>query len=297
MNRSILESLSVDELKAHINEDSTFTKFYSEAQKMGEWISESELREAQYGEITYERLRKYLRHGKSSLFWEIKGEAWQEDYNRLYPDYHEQVDSIMNYWREHVARYNMDSVVTVEFSDLRKEYYYSGDVRDVYIGFKITPLKETVDQLIFRYEMKTKVGNDGEISAFNSHRCVATTPVSEPTTLYWEADYSDEKALKSRTSDDVRREYDFNIELVNIRINGENYEDKLKEVPEPVQMALKHCTPEDNWYEVDIIKQLINPSYKDFYEYTRPLVDAEMKRFDSEVFSLFEEYYRSQQDQ
>lgn len=296
MDKSILEPLSVDELKEQMKEDSTFTKFYSEAQKMGEWISESEVREAQYGDITYERLRKYMRHGENNWLWEIKGKAWKEDYDRLYPDYSEQVDSIMNYWREYKDRYNLDSVVTIEFSDLWKEYYYSGDVREVNIGFKITPLKGTVDQLVFRYEMKTKVGNDGEISILNSHRCVATTPITEPKTYYWEADYSDERALKNRTSEDVKREYDFNIELVNILVNGENYEDKLKEIPEPVKMAIEYCTSEDNWYEDDIIRQLINPDYKSFYEYTRPLVDAEMKSYDPDVFSLFEAYYRSQDE-
>lgn len=292
MNKSIIEPMSVDELKANIKKDTTFTDFYDLAQQLRKWIISSDVRQAKYGDISYKRLNKYISHTRDTSFFGKKGRIWEEDYAKLYPDYSRQVDSIMNYWRAYWENYNMDSLVTIEFSDLWKEYYsYSGDVKDVNIGFRITPLKGTIDQLVFCYEMKAKVNNDGSISLFNGHRCIATSPISKPRTLYWEADYSDEKILKSCSATEVKRDYDFNIELVNVRINGENYEDKLNAIPEPVKMALKYCTKEYNWYEDDIIRMFLNSDYKDFAEYCQPLVEEEMKKYDKGVYDLHKTFY------
>lgn len=294
MNKSVTEPMSVKELKCNMK-DTSFTNFYSEAQKFSKWINSSDVRQAKYGDITYKRLKKYITHSQDTVFWGQKEKVWKEDYAKIYPDYKKQVDSIMTYWRAYKAAYNMDSLVTIIFNDLWKEYYsYSGDVKDVNIGFLISPLKGPIDQLIFRYEMKNKVSNDGAISLFNGHRCVATSPISRPRTLYWEADYTDEKILKNRSTDEVKRDFDFNIELVNVRVNGENYEDKLNEIPDPVRKALKYCTEGYNWYEDDIIKALINPSYKDFYEYSKPFAEAEMKKYDSSVYELLDSFYKSE---
>ena len=294
-NKSISEPLTVDELKSHMK-DSTFTDFYSYAQKLGMWINQSEIRQAQYGDVTYKQLKKFLDHRRDTSYFNNLRNTWLDEYASLYPNYDAEVDSIMNYWRDYKERYNMDSIVKIEFDRLWKEYYsYSGDVRDVNVGFLITPLKGTVDQLIFRYEMKTKVSNDGsnKINWLDGHRCVATTPITVPRTLYWEADYSDEKKLKYCSSEEVKRDYDFIIEIVNVRINGENYEDKLDAIPDKIDMALKYCTPEKNYYKDDIIREFINPNYQSFYEYSLPLYQAEMRKYSPEVYSLLEAYEES----
>lgn len=268
--------------------DSTFVDFYSLVQEMSDWIKESDIRQAQYGDITYRQVRKFMNHYEDTAYFSKKRKVWKEGYDKVYPNYDQQVDSIMNYWRDYTEQYNMDSLVTIEFSKLWKEYYsYSGGIRAVNIGFLITPLKGKIDQLVFRYEMKPKVNNDGSISVWDGHRCVASAPVSSPKVLYWEADYSDEKKLQHLSNEEVKRDYDFNFEIVNVRINGENYEDKLKSVPEPVYMAIKYCKPDNNYYADDIIKLLIDPNYQDFYDYIQPFIEEDMKKTDSEVFTLF----------
>lgn len=289
MSKRIVEPLTVDELKANMK-DSTFNDFYEYVQKLRGWIIESDVRQAKYGDISYKRLKKYFTHGQDTIYFNKKEKEWTKAYESMYPDYSKQIDSIMTYWRKYKEQYNMDSLVNIEFDGLRKEYYYSGGVRNVYLGFKITPLKGTVDQLIFRYRMKLKVNSNSGNSLYglyDSHRCAATSPITTSKTLYWEADYSDENALKGRSSSDVKRDYDFRIELVNIRVNGENYEDKLNLIPSPVRDAL---SSEQNYYKDEIIKLLINPEYKGYYDYARPLYEADMKDYDSEVYELLNEY-------
>jgi len=295
MGKSIVEPLTVDELRANMK-DSTFNEFYEYVQKLRGWIVESDVRQAKYGEVSYKRLKKYFTHGQDTVFFNKKEKEWTKAYESMFPDYSRQIDSIMTYWRRYNEQYNMDSLVNIEFDGLSKEYYYSGDVRNVYLGFKITPLKGAVDQLIFRYKMKLKVNSDRSNSLYDSHRCAATSPITASKTLYWEADYTDENALKGKSSSDVKRDYDFVIELVNIRVNGENYEDKLKQIPLPVRNALSYDTSEYNYYKDDIIKSLINPDYKSYYDYARPLYETEMKNYDSEVYELLEEYEGRKQD-
>ena len=298
MGKSIVEPLTVDELRANMK-DSTFNDFYDYVQKLRSWIIESDVRQAKYGEVSYKRLKKYFTHSQDTVFFNKKEEEWNQTYESMYPDYNKQVDSIMAYWRSYKEQYSMDSLVDIEFDGLRKEYYYSGGVSNVYLGFKITPLKGTVDQLIFRYRMQLKVNSDRSNSLyglFDSHRCAATSPITTAKTLYWEADYSDEDALKGKSSSEAKRDYDFIIELVNIRVNGENYEDKLNLIPDPVRNALSLSTSENNYYKDDIIKLLINPEYKSYYDYARPLYEAEMKDYDSDVYELLEEYEGRKQD-
>lgn len=293
LNKSITEPLSVEELKVNMKKDTTFTDFYSQIQEVRDWINGDDVLQAKYGDITYKQIKKYLKHACDSTYFNKKSDKWKEEYATLYPKYDKQVDSIITYWKAYKEQYNMDSLVVIEYEKLWKEYYsYIGSIKNVNIGFKITPLKGPIDQLIFRYEMRTKVSNDGNSSIYsrlwNSHSCVASSPITKPTVLYWEADYSDEKKLEGCSSEDVKRDYDFIIELVNVRVNGENYEDKLKLIPESVSDLFRWGDYNfmTEYYRDKVIQELINKDYKSFDEYAQPLIEAEMKSYDPDVYGL-----------
>ena len=211
-------------------------------------------------------------------------------YEKQYSDYSHEVDSILAYWKEYKDSYSLDSFVIIEFDELWKEYYsYSGDVKNVNIGFKVTPLKGTIEQLIFKYCIKSKISNDGSMSLLNSHRCLASSPISRSRTLYWEADYSDEKYLKQMTSSQVLRDYDFNIELVEVRVNGENMSEKIEEIPSSVSNALRWESMKE-YYTDDIVKEFIDPSYVGFLEFYHNAILEKQKMFDPEVFGMLEEW-------
>lgn len=290
LNKPLMEPLSVDELKANMK-DTTFTSFYSEAQKIGTWIILSDIRQAKYGDITYKQLWKYYNHLNDSVYFNKKEKKWKEDYEKAYKNYNREVDSIMAYWYSYKEQYNMDSIVHIEFSDLWKERYsYSYDVKNVNIGFKVTPLQGKIDQLTFEYEMKSKINNDGKISIANSHRCLASSPITSPKTLYWEADYSDERKLKDKTTEEVKRDYDFLINILNVRINGENYEEKLSIIPRYVQYEMDSEIP-DLWKD-EIIKNMIDSNYISYYQYINPLLEEDYKKFNQNCYDMLQEYYK-----
>lgn len=292
LNKSILEPLTVDELKYNMDKDSTFTNFYEEIQKAREIIMKSDIYQAQYCDVTYKQIYKFLNSLKDSTYInEFKADQ-RKIYDSKFPNYKLQVDSILAYWSEQKTLYDLKSYVHIEFSDLWKEYYsYSGDVKDVNIGFKITPLKGTIEQLIFRYSMKSKISNDGGINVWDSHRCLSPSPISASKTLYWEADYSDEKVLKSRSSEEIKRDYDFNIEIVEVRVDGENIGDKIKSMPNSVEFALDCYSGLDDFYDyysTDIIKELIDPNYIDFNEYVNNALMEDLKNKEPKVYDFIE---------
>lgn len=289
MNKSILEPLTVDELKSNIKKDESFTDFYSGIQEIREFIMKSDVTQAKYADITYKRVHKYMNKISDTTFikeFEVEQKAL---YEKQYPDYSYEVDSILTYWKEYKDKYSLDSFVTIEFDELWKEHYsYSGDVKNVNIGFKVTPLKGTIEQLIFRYCIKSKISNDGSMSLLNSHRCLASSPISSPRTLHWEADYSDEKYLKHMTSSQVRRDYDFNIEIEEVRVNGENMSEKIEDIPSSVSSALRWDDMRE-YYTADIVKEFIDPSYVSFQDFYHNAILEKQKMLDSEVFEMLKE--------
>ena len=111
-------------------------------------------------------------------------------------------------------------------------------------------------------------------------------------------DYSDEKYLKNMSSSQVSRDYDFNIEIVEVRMNGENMSEKLDAVPSSVSRALRWGTDEfmSDYYADEIIKELINPDYVAFYDFFMKALTEEQKKIDSDVYEMFKEWRDSDDD-
>ena len=288
LNKSIIEPLTVDELKINMKRDTSFTDFYSMIQEIREYVLKSDVTQAKFADITYKRVKKYNDKINDAIFFRKIINEQREIYDSKFPDYTNEVDSILTYWQAYKSKYSLDSLVQIEYSELWKEYYsYSNDVKSVNIGFLITPLKGTIEQLIFRYSIKPKISNDGKLGYFDTHRCLASSPIYSAKTLYWEADYSDEKYLANKTSSEVSKEYAFNIEIVEVRMHGENMSEKLEMIPESVSDALKYGP----YYNGDVIRELIDPNYVPFYEFSKQALNDAYKTIDSEVYTLFDEYY------
>lgn len=287
LNKPIIETLSVDELKANIAKDSAFTDFYKDVQKLRSWVLKSDVNQARWGNITYDDLKEYKNKTTDTTFFNKLTKSFSEEYKQLYPDFSPQVDSIMNYWREYKEQNKLETYVKIEFAELWKEYYsYSGDVKEVNVGFKVTPLKGTIEQLVFRYDIVSKISNSKTIGLYDGKRCLASSPIRSSKILYWEADYSDEKFLKNKTNTEVKRDYDFLIEIVEVRIDGVNLSEKSEAIPYSVNRALKYGSSDYNYYADDIIKELVDSTYKSFSEYASPKYDEAFRKINPEVYDF-----------
>jgi len=294
LDKSIIEPLAVDEIKANIKDDSSFTDFYKMTEQLREWLLQSNLNQAEYGEITYKRLFDYYKKVTDEEYGAKLTDKYQAEYNRLYPDYTEEVDSIMAYWQAYREDNRLENYVHIEFDKLWKEHYsYSGDVRAVNVGFKITPLRGDIQQLIFEYDIKSKISNSEENGLLSGNRCLASSPISAPETLYWKADYSDEKYLKNMSTTEVKRDYDIIVEVVEVRIDGVNVSEKVEDIPHSVYMALEYCKDGNNYYADDIIRETIDPDYITFYEYSKPKFEQASKAIDPDVHNMLKAFHDS----
>lgn len=297
LNRSIIEPLDVKALKKQMKADTTFTDFYKDVQDLRTWVMASDIRQAKYGDVTYARLKKFEKKTQDTTYINKLNEKYHAEYDVLYPDYSAQVDSVMKHWASYVQENSLDSLVTIEFSDLWKERYsYSGDIRSVNIGFSVTPLKGDIQQLVFRYCIKSKISSDGKMSILDSHRCLASSPIRGKKTLYWEADYSDEKYLKGKSSDEVKRDYDFIIEVVEVRVNGENMSEKMEVVPKYVKYALDDELFDGGYWKDDIITETIDPDHVSFWKFSEPKYKEDVKKVDPLVFEMLQENDESDED-
>lgn len=294
LNKPIIETLTVEELKANIKKDTTFTDFYKDVQELRAWVLESDVNQAKWGNITYEDLIDYRNKLNDTIYIKDITQKLEEEYKQLYPNYTSQVDSIMSYWKKYKEDNRLENYVTIEFAELWKEYYsYSGEVRDINVGFKITPLKGKIEQLVFKYDIKSKISNTKKIGILDGQRCLASSPISSPKILYWEAGYSQEKILKDRTDSEIKRDYDFLIEIVEVRIDGVNLSEKDDLIPKSVNMALKYCSDGYNYYTDDIIKELINSEYKSFYDYSMPRYEESHRTLNPDVYDLLKSFRNS----
>ena len=86
-----------------------------------------------------------------------------------------------------------------------------------------------------------------------------------------------------------KRDYDFIIEIVDVRVDGSNVSEKKDSIPHSVSMALKYCSTGDNYYADDIIKDLVDGDYKSFNDYASPKYNAALKELNPKVYELLEE--------
>lgn len=293
LGKPITATLTVDELKANIKGNSEFSKFYEGMQEVRDWVLMNELNQAKYGDITYDRLWKYgLRLRDTAFIARIRTNI-RAEYDLKYPDYTAKVDSIMTYWQNYLDEHKLENYVKIEFKELDKEYYsYSSDVRDVNIGFKITPLKGPIQQLIFSYNIKPKIKDNKEFDIIDSNSCLASSPINSAKTLYWSANYKDEKYLKYMSTAEVKRDYDFLFKIVEVRVGNKNIDEFADMVPHSVHMALNYTK---ELYLDDIIKEFIDKDYIPFTEFSTKKWESEIRPIDTEVYDLLKAFLDYQQ--
>ncbi|MDL2320036.1 hypothetical protein LJC45_02760 [Alistipes sp. OttesenSCG-928-B03] len=185
---------------------------------------------------------------------------------------------------------SLDRFIQVEFAKLNKEYYYySSEVKDVEIGFMLTPLLGEIEQIKFNYRYSAKIDDFfGE-----KHRCICTKPISSPRVMYWELEYSDEKRLKSTSTTEFLRDYDIAIEITDVRKDGINYSIDDWNIPTSVLKTLNTDSSRFPYlyesYKEDIIRELLCRDYTDEYSYASSQYDLLIKaKFPNE--SVFLDY-------
>ncbi len=299
LNKSIVEPLTVDELRAATKKDTAFIAFYEEVQGLRKSFFSNEMNQVKYGDITYKQLRKFINYQKDTTFTKPIIEKAKAEWTDKFGNYQSKLDSISDYWTKYLLENSLNSYVKIEFDHLYRDYYsYSGDVRNVYLALKLTPLQGTVQQISFTYKVKSKLKSDERESIYSSiyddnrGSCITTSPFSKAVIRNWEVGYALEKTLKYMSSDEFKRDYDITFEVTKIRVNDTNISEDDLLIPEVVKDYLKYPF----LYEDDMIRKYINKEYVSEWEFYRNAINEVLKKKDEKIFNFMQDVSELEDD-
>lgn len=286
LNQSIFTPLSIEDLSKSIKKDSLFESKYKEIRAMCDSESVGDIEKAKFGDITYKDVLNYIKFMQDTSYFKPLIEEWTLEWKGKYGQYYSKVDSIIEYWEIYEKENSLENYVKLELVEIHKEYYsYSGGVRKVNLGFRLTPLKGEINQLIFTYYIKAKINDNEEtsyMSVLDKSRCLMSQPFANPVTKYWEADYSNEKILKGQNIDSFNRDYNIHIEVQEIRVDGQNKSKDDLGIPKSVQIYMHD---KFDLFKDDIVKELINKDYIDKYDY----IDQKQNEIINKKYPLIKE--------
>jgi len=306
LDKSILIPLEIGELKKVIENDTTFEKLYTEIQTFRESILEDELQQVKWVDLTYQSLFDYKDFKRDTSFWgpvylNISKIYHQENDTTGFCD---KVDSISNYWKNYFNEKDLSNYVKVELMRLDKVYYNSGGFRHVNLGFRLTPLQGKLDQVVFSYDLKPKITEDKNTrisvsGLFDRHRCLDSEPLYSSRTSYWKCDYSDEDILENKSLSSLKRDYNLNIIVEEIRKNGVNHDKDDIDIPFSIEQLWKEEQKSESYmyeyYRKDIYKEYIDSDFIEYWEYFIEKTDK-IKKEKYPIEFEFEELIKTKKD-
>ncbi len=267
LNQSIFTPLSIDDLSKSIKKDTAFADLYKGIREMCDSKEFGDIEKAKFNDITYKDMFDFYEYVQDTTRFKSIDEKAIAEWKDKYSIYDSKIDSVINYWENYKKSNSLENFVDIELAEIKKEYYsYSGSVRRVNLGFRLTPLKGEIDQLIFSYYIKPKINDNDDydtyISTLDKTRCLLSKPFKDTVTQYWEANFSNERILKDQTLDSFNRDYNIHIKIEEVRMDGQNKGDMA--IPESVNDYIKS---ESESYKTDIAKELLGKDYLPQYSY------------------------------
>lgn len=288
-DKSIFTELTTEELADAIKSDTSFGSFYELTESYANTMSD--VNKAKFNDVTYRRLFKYVTFINDSTYWKPLREEWEKDWNAKYGIYEQKFDSTMSYWEKYKEDNSLSKYVKIELDKINTVYYtYLNEVSDVQLGFKLTPINDTIDQIVFAYGYHSKI--EGESAKYDKKNCRLTTPFSTPVVKYWDVSYSERKIFAGyKDAASFLRDYNLHIEITDIRKNGVNISVNDLAIPEIVKTCMDYKIEYGYIFEStreDLIKELINKNYISKWDFYSKEADAILKDKDELCFNFVE---------
>lgn len=287
LDKPIFEPLTVTELKESIDNDSLFKNTYEYIVYVRDTILKTDMEKVKFADLTYEQVFDFAKFSSDTVYFKPINERIKKEWNEKYGIYEQKVDSISDYWKKYKEENSLEQYAKVELATIDKEYYsYSGGIRNVNLGFRLTPLKGKIDQIRFGYRIEAKINEKDKEDTYSSiyssldkSWCLTTSPFSKPVVRYWEASYSNEKILKSKTLETFNRDYNIYIEVDEIRKDGVNMSNDDLNIPKSVTNHWEYENKEylEDLYVDNIIEEVLGKEYMSEYDYRNQEIDKILK--------------------
>lgn len=272
-DKTVFEKLTTDELSKAIKSDTMFTSFYENIRKSVDEMDD--IKKAKFNDVTYSRLFEYYKFLLDTTYWKPLSEKWEKEWEKEFGVYSAKADSTINYWKKYLTENSLDKYVRIELVNISKDYYdYIGGLKEVNLGFRMTPLQGPVQQIRFDYGYKAKIYGDDK--SYEKHRCIEIEPLNSSRIGYWEVDYLDKDIFAGKNVETFLRDYNVYIEVVEIRKDGVNISTADFAVPKEVTECLeieKEYPTLFEMYKDDLTKNLIKKDYIGKWEYSNKKTD------------------------
>ncbi len=296
--KSIFEPLTFDELQSVVKKDSVIADGYKVMQYIRDSLLRTDIDKVKWADLSYGRMAKYLKFESDSEYFKPLIQKYADDWQKIYGPLALKVDSVSDYWKKYKTENSLDNYVKIELVEIKKNYYeYIGGIENIYLGFKLTPLKGNIEQIRFGYRIQAKIYESNEydeysklLSRLNYSWCIKSDPFSKPTVGYWEADYKNEEILESENLQSFIRDYNLFIEVDEIRKDGQNFSSDDLNIPESVESYWEYEKDEflKQYYIREIVKSILNIEYMTESEYIGQKTDSILKKKDQLCYEFFQ---------
>ena len=274
LDKPITDKLTDGELKSSLKIDSIIYNYHNEVLSLvRDSINTSTELKNKYQSLTYGDIYDYYEFNNNTQYFDsIKNNIVKPKWDKEYGYVFNKIDSLSDSYFSNPI--DLEDYVKVELAKINTEYYdYVGGIRDVDLGFRLTPKKGTIQQIIFQYTYKPKIGGKEY-----SHRCRTTKPFSRSILRWWSVDYSEEKILGGETPYTINRDYDFDIEILKIRYKNENLSNDEMDIPFELRMRKEYMEKNDKgmvrYYDKKISEELLKVPFKSLDDYFSPIKDS-----------------------
>lgn len=286
-DKPVSEKLSTAELAKAIKSDTLFESFYENIRNTVDELDD--IKKAKFNDVTYRRLFKYVKFSQDTIYWKPLLEKWDDEWQKEYGIYSIKADSALNYWKKFLEENTLDKFVKIELAKIDKKYYsYIGELDEVNLGFRLTPLQGAIEQIRFNYGYMPKINGD---KYYDKHNCISTFPFSSPTVRYWAVGYSEKNDFAGKTVETFLRDYNLHIEITSIRKDGVNISIDDFNIPEVVSDYFAYGDElfMQDYYKEKIIKDLIFEDYLNKWEYSSRKSDEILEKEDKLCFDFLKE--------
>ncbi len=292
MDKSVIEPMKIENLKTIIEKDTLFEYTYKAIQKIREDVLTDDVAKAKWSDITYERVHKIMKLYSDSLTQSKYTKDIRKKWKGKYDIYNIKVDSITDYWENYLKDNSLNNYVNVELFDVQ-----TSEDGKVKIGFKISPLKDRIEDLIFEYifidkEEIEEISKWEELSILNDNTnkvyLFKKIPKSK---IHWETYIKNENILKNKILEEILDKYIFKLQISSLKQNGKRISDYDINIPYEVESYLeakKKKSFMQDYYKSQIITKFLNNDYLRYEEYISPFIDSIAKSSDPKVLKFFE---------
>lgn len=118
-NKPVVTKLTTNELSRAIKADSSFATFYKNIRNKVDKLSD--IKRAEYNEVTYKRLFNYIKFFKDTTYWKPKTKKWEQEWENKFGVYSVKADSLIDYWKNYLKENSLNKYVKIELVRIDKE--------------------------------------------------------------------------------------------------------------------------------------------------------------------------------